>query len=205
MLQLKAIVNSSLQFNIIWASAFSTLFNLFLLFKNYIFSILNSDRWMEFERTILALWYLLLTYAWSHLARIVPLKVYYRYHSLLEAETLRIITVSSQIFFLWYSISLSLPRNSDTFFCHFTILSRLTNPISYFLLLWQYFKMNPENYDGYGGVEHVEYCFQVHTSLSISSLLFHLYPFNPFMLLGVDVILRSHQMLIVYQLDTPNH
>ncbi|XP_057490001.1 uncharacterized protein LOC130776002 [Actinidia eriantha] len=28
----------------------------------------------------------------------------------------------------------------------------------------QYFKMDPENYDDYGGIEHVEYCFQHHTS-----------------------------------------
>ncbi|XP_050231627.1 uncharacterized protein LOC126680534 [Mercurialis annua] len=28
----------------------------------------------------------------------------------------------------------------------------------------QYFKMDPENYDNYGGVEHVEYCFQHYTS-----------------------------------------
>ncbi|XP_050935106.1 uncharacterized protein LOC103490460 isoform X3 [Cucumis melo] len=28
----------------------------------------------------------------------------------------------------------------------------------------QYFKMNPENFDDYGGVEHAEYCFQHYTS-----------------------------------------
>ncbi|XP_052202284.1 uncharacterized protein LOC127808022 [Diospyros lotus] len=28
----------------------------------------------------------------------------------------------------------------------------------------QYFKMDPKNYDSYGGVEHVEYCFQHYTS-----------------------------------------
>ncbi|THG07014.1 hypothetical protein TEA_022929 [Camellia sinensis var. sinensis] len=28
----------------------------------------------------------------------------------------------------------------------------------------QYFKMDPTNYDGYGGVQHVEYCFQVHSN-----------------------------------------
>ncbi|KAJ4702289.1 Niemann-Pick C1 protein-like [Melia azedarach] len=28
----------------------------------------------------------------------------------------------------------------------------------------QYFKMDPENFDGYGGVEHVKYCFQHYTS-----------------------------------------
>lgn len=27
--------------------------------------------------------------------------------------------------------------------------------------LWQYFKMDPNNYNDYGGVEHVEYCFEV--------------------------------------------
>lgn len=30
----------------------------------------------------------------------------------------------------------------------------------------QYFKMDPENYDDYGGVQHAEYCFQVKLSKS---------------------------------------
>ena len=36
-------------------------------------------RWMEFELITLAHWYLSATFVWSHLAKIAPLKVFYRY------------------------------------------------------------------------------------------------------------------------------
>lgn len=36
--------------------------------------------------------------------------------------------------------------------------NKFTHPNSFVL---QYFKMDPENFDEYGGVEHVEYCLQV--------------------------------------------
>ena len=32
---------------------------------------------------------------------------------------------------------------------------------AFFSSWWQYFKMDPENYDNYGGVEHLKYCFEV--------------------------------------------
>jgi Niemann-Pick C1 protein len=34
----------------------------------------------------------------------------------------------------------------------------------------QYFKMKPENYDDYGGVDHVKYCFEVTSLRNISRL-----------------------------------
>lgn len=36
-------------------------------------------------------------------------------------------------------------------------------PVFFFFLSswWQYFKMDPENYDNYRGVEHLKYCFEV--------------------------------------------
>ncbi|KAM7513994.1 hypothetical protein LguiA_003577 [Lonicera macranthoides] len=47
----------------------------------------------------------------------------------------------------------------------------------------QYFKMNPENYDGYGGVEHVDYCFQHYTSAETCTSAFKA-PLDPSTALG---------------------
>lgn len=32
---------------------------------------------------------------------------------------------------------------------------------------FQYYKMDQENYDDYGQVDHAEYCFQVYTSVTV--------------------------------------
>ncbi|CAK9178319.1 unnamed protein product [Ilex paraguariensis] len=47
----------------------------------------------------------------------------------------------------------------------------------------QYFKMDPENYDGYGGVEHVEYCFQHYSSADTCRSAFKA-PLDPSTVLG---------------------
>ncbi|KAK9286900.1 hypothetical protein L1049_015307 [Liquidambar formosana] len=47
----------------------------------------------------------------------------------------------------------------------------------------QYFKMDPENYDNYGGVEHVEYCFQHYTSADTCMSAFQA-PLDPSTALG---------------------
>lgn len=47
----------------------------------------------------------------------------------------------------------------------------------------QYFKMDPENYDGFGGVEHVEYCFQHYTSADSCASAFKA-PLDPSTALG---------------------
>ncbi|KAM7479507.1 hypothetical protein LguiA_027720 [Lonicera macranthoides] len=47
----------------------------------------------------------------------------------------------------------------------------------------QYFKMDPENYDDYGGVEHAEYCFQHYTSADTCLSAFQA-PLDPSTALG---------------------
>lgn len=47
----------------------------------------------------------------------------------------------------------------------------------------QYFKMDPENYDNYGGVQHVEYCFQHYTSADTCLSAFEA-PLDPSTALG---------------------
>ncbi|KAK3010810.1 hypothetical protein RJ639_011494, partial [Escallonia herrerae] len=47
----------------------------------------------------------------------------------------------------------------------------------------QYFKMDPDNYDDYGGVEHAEYCFQHYTSADTCMSAFQA-PLDPSTVLG---------------------
>ncbi|KAK9112478.1 hypothetical protein Scep_019997 [Stephania cephalantha] len=49
--------------------------------------------------------------------------------------------------------------------------------------LLQYFKMNPKNYDDYGGVGHIEYCFQHYTSAETCRSAFQS-PLDPRTVLG---------------------